>query len=490
MSLELGGQSKTIQYLNLTKSGQEASNDPNATENCSVSVKFHNSPFLEDQSKYLCAVTRFSVPLVEVPTIKETSMDIIRYSYNDFATFVENEFPEEKDEDLSTLHAERESFFDYIESTFFDAATYPNCSKMHFDIPASFSFHEFMIKLQDLLSTEILAKYGLSFPFQDLPGSRSAGDSDVSGGKTEIQIAQMLLNRNCLLSERVKFAMTPDMKFQVMINDDIYQDHIYVKMSAGMFRMLQFQTTPDDQIVNHLTAHRKRRFHGYQFASEVQQLNAADKLATQGTTVQAILSEINQRGKVSGTGVAVVGSEDLDPLFISEDQTRFRPRFVVHTAHMCCADATRLRELVFVSDLNVKSEGNAESVYKRFLCDYQIFNPTNFSYQIQQNLNEDPYAGATLNIGRAATVTEVLPSHRIYASDNASAGRWQELVVPAPLYEAEVRAMVKCWDYENNRYEVEEIPLPAGMQYSVKLVFVSRENHVVSVSEKPNVFHS
>ena len=84
----------------------------------------------------------------------------------------------------------------------------------------------------------------------------------------------------------------------------------------------------------------------------------------------------------------------------------------------------------------------------------------------------------------------MLPSHRYYASENASAGRWQELRSPEPLHEIEVRAMCKVWSYAKNEYELIDIPLPAGMQYSVKLVFVSRENHVVSVAEKPNVFHS
>ena len=493
MSLELGGQSKTIQYLNLTKAGRESSNDPNDTENCSVSLKFHNQPFVEDQSKYLCAVTRFSVPLVEVPTIKATSFQIIRHHDQDFIDYTTaTATPEE----IDTLNLDallgplRERFFDYIESPDFDEEEYPNTQVYNFDVPACFSFHEFMLKLQNLLTIECEARYRLNFPYQAQAGSRSAGDRDVALGKTDVQIAAQLVHRNILFSERVKFALTADMKFQVMVTDDLHQDHFYVKMSPAMFRMLQFQITPDNQIVAPLTSHRGRRFHGYMFTSNDQQINAHDKQATMGTSVQAILSEVNQRGKKSGNGIADPNADDINPVFISEDPDRFRPRFVVHTAHMCCADATRLRELVFISDVAVKSEGNAESTYKRFLCDYQIFNPTNFSYNIQLGNNTDPYGSQSLNIGRASTVTEVLPSHRIYASENASAGRWQELVVPAPLYEIEVRAMVKCWDYENNKYETEEIPLPAGMQYSVKLVFVSRENHVVSVSEKPNTFHS
>ena len=79
MSLELGGRSKSILYLTLTKSGLESSHDASETQECSSTIKFRNSPFLKNQSEYLCAVTRFSVPLVEVPTIAATGFTVYEY---------------------------------------------------------------------------------------------------------------------------------------------------------------------------------------------------------------------------------------------------------------------------------------------------------------------------------------------------------------------------------------------------------------------------
>ena len=157
---------------------------------------------------------------------------------------------------------------------------------------------------------------------------------------------------------------------------------------------------------------------------------------------------------------------------------------------MCCADSSRLREIVFVSDLSVKSEAQAGTNYKRFLCDYQILNPTSFSYTIKHQRDQDPYLSSSNFLAKQATVEEVLPSHRYYASENASAGRWQELKSPEPLHEIEVRAMCKVWSYEKLEYELIDIPLPAGMQFSVKLIFVSKENQAVAIVEKPDKYHT
>ena len=69
MSLELGGPDKNIIYLNLTKAGTESTNSADVTEDCSVTIKFQPRPLMDNQEDYLCAVTRFTVPLTEVPTI-------------------------------------------------------------------------------------------------------------------------------------------------------------------------------------------------------------------------------------------------------------------------------------------------------------------------------------------------------------------------------------------------------------------------------------
>ena len=90
MSLELGGKSKSIRYLNLTKSGVESSNRKEDTQECMSVIKFRNTPFLEDQSNYLVAVTRFSVPLVEVPTIASTGFTVYHYKKASLDRYLKN----------------------------------------------------------------------------------------------------------------------------------------------------------------------------------------------------------------------------------------------------------------------------------------------------------------------------------------------------------------------------------------------------------------
>ena len=289
------------------------------------------------------------------------------------------------------------------------------------------------------------------------------------------------------LSERVKMSMTADMRFKILITDDIYTNRSHIKLDAGMFRMLQFTETPKELILDTLDEEKtdvarvglhNRRFYGFHSVQD------KDKVA--GLHIEQFSSQLNQRAaKSSGSN----DGQKFESDFISSTSL-YDPQYAVYTAQMCCADSNRLREIVFVTDLMVRSEAQAGSSYKRFLCDYQILNPTTFGYSIEHRRDHDPYHTESNFITTRANVQEVLPSHRYYASENASAGRWQELTSPEPLHDIEVRAMVKTWSYEENKYELEDIRLPAGSQFSVKLIFVSKENQAVAVVEKPDKYHT
>ena len=290
--------------------------------------------------------------------------------------------------------------------------------------------------------------------------------------------------------------MTPDLRFKVQVTNTHYTSGMYVKMDRGMFRMLQFPTTPNYGDNSFITAHRGRRFHGQILNPDAPDALVVDSFMVQGLSLEEFLNDVNQRGRVplnadgSGNDGVPAYAQEFSARFISNLATRTPNVYVTHTAQMCCADATRIREIVFTSDMSVKSEGNAEAVYKRFLCDFQVFNPTNITYNISTYQGTDPYSQTIPAVTPQSSFTETLPSHRIYTSENASAGRWQELLEPSALWEVQVRAMVRCWDYERNEYKFESIPLPAGMQFSVKLIFVSKENHVVSLAEKPDKYHA
>ena len=79
MSIELAG--KNITYLNLSKTGRESDNAGPTDQTCTVKLDFRDSALLDKQDDYICAVTRFSIPLSEIPTILKCSFKI--YTYTD-----------------------------------------------------------------------------------------------------------------------------------------------------------------------------------------------------------------------------------------------------------------------------------------------------------------------------------------------------------------------------------------------------------------------
>jgi hypothetical protein len=490
MSIELGGTDKNISYLNLQKSGKEASNDEGET--CSVTLNF-NTPWLAKQSDYLCAVTRFSVPLTQVPTIKGMEFEVMR-------------------QDVHPQNFTREYNVDGTPST-----TRIPCRVGVDDqgAPANefcvikpgdhYTFHGFLEAIQHLLeNTYIQAAY------------TNIDEGIVENANTVNFSVQpvddvVIFNtyRAMPLSERIKMRITPDFRFQVMICNHGFADELVVKMSRGMFHMCQFQTSSTDpnnadtrhnNLVGHFFVGNPHvGFSQHQFVNATNNDGAV-------TNVENVISTSHANPVVFDdrvTSYMLNGAEvhlQIMPYPYTEQsnsvtggmslQRTLQRRWTVHTAHMCCADYNRCREIVFTSDIAVKSEGNSSSGYKRFLCDYQITDATTFSYTLKDDRETDPYTpGASHYLGRTANLTETLPSHRIYQSSNASAGRWQDLTMPSPLYEIEVRARVRCWDYETSTYSIEDIKLPAGTQYSVKLIFVSKKNYFDAQVSQTDRFH-
>ena len=69
-SLEIGQDNKSISYMNLSKTGTQAKNTKH-TDDCSIKHTFGSQPWLDKQSNWLVAITRFCVPLHSVPIISE-----------------------------------------------------------------------------------------------------------------------------------------------------------------------------------------------------------------------------------------------------------------------------------------------------------------------------------------------------------------------------------------------------------------------------------
>ena len=139
-----------------------------------------------------------------------------------------------------------------------------------------------------------------------------------------------------------------------------------------------------------------------------------------------------------------------------------------------------------MSDLQVKSEGNTSSMFRRFLVDYVIENPTTINYKLGDK-KRWPLSDDT-------NVTEELPSHRIYTAANPSGGRIQELISDAPLYELTVKCMAQVFDFaaEDRRKSLKmvDIPVSAGSIFSCKVVFFSKNEGSVRPDERDDAHHA
>jgi len=465
MSLELGGKNKKISYLNLQKSGREASNDEE--EMCAVTLNF-NTPFLAKQDDYLCAVSRFSVPLTQVPSIDAMAFEVRRHE-QEITT----------DGSLAPIYSDQGEPETNSIGCVINGEEHDRCIVR---LPKAFSFYQFLDNIQEALeNTYVKATYS------------SVAIDAGNGTQLAVPPGNFNDNRAMPLSERIKMKITPDFRFQLMICNDGFDDQYVVQLSRGMFHMCQFQHS-DSADFPDFVRHISQTFVGdplvsakYNFAGT---FSNDYYIVVPGSSSSLALATINWANH--GNSVGTVNGEELfiynGSLSTAQYQEQER-RWTVHTAHMSCADFNRCREIVFTSDMAVKSEGNTTGGYKRFLCDYQITDNTRFSYIINDDRTHNPYDRNNHFTSLSSTVTETLPSHRVYTSTNPSAGRWQELTLPSPLYELEVRARVRIWDYETSTYKLEDIPLPAGTQYSVKLVFVSKATYIDVDASITDRFH-
>jgi len=394
MSVELGTEDKNVIYLNLNKSGQESSNNPNDTQYCTVSLHMNDVPLISRQDKYIVALTRFSVPLTEIPIIFQTSFEIYKWVDNaeqgvhkmPRVNGVPNGWP-----DYDAFETQVDDVVAGLGAT---PPTIDNCGRQTCVIPNSFTVYQFLDLIEESLGA---------------------------------------------LADQIKIITTPDMRYVVMIERPDGHERLYLKMSQALFSMLQFQS-------------------------------GDSPITVQGAVVGADHNALNLVGR--RFHAATYG--DSETIGLAPGATTFQK----HTAHMCAADISCHRRIVFISDLATKQERNVQNVYKKFLADYNVTNPTNFSYQIRDRTGFDPYDSADGYAdhfkSHQATVTETLPSHRVYASANNSSGRWQMLSLPGPLHQIEVRAQLQIWNFETRKFELKPIPLPAGSLFSCKLIFVSK----------------
>ena len=431
---------KRIVYLNLSKTGRESLNSADSQEFCEVKLSFRDSPLLDKQDDYVVAATRFGVPLSEVPTIQKHWFEI--RSYDPAAV------------DLTGAGANLGSKgyhdFDIDERGKIDETI--SSLVHHFELPTAYSTYQWLESLQNALNVRI-------------PHGEINGDAYEYENQAGVYVPYVY-------KDRVQLFCTPDMRFKLYINNDSATEswirpnsHWYVRMSPGLFSMLQWQQSfdvfeykdsgglthkiPENYNVMNL---RRRRFFTADYADEYQ---------------------VVQRGS-NPTAVA---------------------HATMHTTHMSCSEMSVHRRIVFSSDLAVVSERNSQSTYRRFLADYKVSNDTTFSY----SLTRLDYGSAYLEtigaqtfkgfIDNKSTVSEPLPSTRIYTSMNASGGRFQNLSLPSALHQITVRAELEIWDYELGIHRMVPIPLPHGSLFDLKLIFISKKDPD-AIQEHTNQFHA
>jgi hypothetical protein len=149
-----------------------------------------------------------------------------------------------------------------------------------------------------------------------------------------------------------------------------------------------------------------------------------------------------------------------------------RREFWTHfTAAVSAADSiNRIKGIVFISSLATTSEGASGDSYVRQLTDFTV--------PVQTSFNWDP------NTGRGEGVSENAAAEYSYTNPNPSAGRFLMISDPSPLYELKIEAKAKCWDFETGTFTYETVPLPPGATFSVKLVFISKND--IHQRERPD----
>ena len=103
---------------------------------------------------------------------------------------------------------------------------------------------------------------------------------------------------------------------------------------------------------------------------------------------------------------------------------------------------------------------------------------TDYTLPVRTSFSFDPY---TMEGG---SVSENAASEYTFTNANPSAGRFLQITDPSPLYELKLEVLAKVFNYEKDRFEMEAIPLPVGGTFSVKLVFISKND--IYRREKPD----
>jgi len=503
-SLEIGSQSKSIQYISITKEST------GGEDFCNTDDRWSN-PILNRQSDYLVALSRFEIPLNRVPITKKMDGCIQIYKYNDTLTGeqhnIQNHLGFTKNVEYLGKSAAQVQAEDRVTRQvgidFLDACEEKDVDQFHMtpngdddartiDMPACYSVYEFVKKLNAQIKEALIMNKGARMIEPKVYKGVDALDQVGNYIHRSAVVAQRNLfgaaDGTCLNKEepiaQFEVAVDSDSTFSVKMNHAFAQWY-YIKMSPELFDMLQFQEEKTEFFDR--TKLPGRRFMGDRFITRVgnavvHELNQdgsrnlayftsmtlADLQKSEppysptrrGVTTFTAMDHVKADGPLTSS-LNNIGIQRLEYMtdYVSQYVTTF-------TAASSAADSiNRIKSLVFSSSLATTSESVSGNTYRRVMTDFTVPVQNSFSWKPNMVL------GAPIAVG---SISENAPSELSYTNPNPSGGRWLALSDPSPLYELKMDINAKCWNFATKSFDYEPIPLPPGSTFTCKLIFISR----------------
>ena len=486
MSIEIGVPSKTIRYLNLHKEGTHGQNNF-----CSIDSRWR-TPVIDKLDEYTVAVSRFQVPANRLAMTQKLEKCIEIFKYPEDDVFGNDAATYRNVEQVGVTMNGAIAAMRAVESDDANNMTKGDGAS-EITMEECFTIYEFLKKLNAKITEVLLFNSGAK---AFVPNGKGDGSwSNPASGNLNHrnmfsqtydnsfeEIAAVLNNTDPIAY--FKICMDSDWTFSVEMNYEFAQKY-YIKMSKALFNMLGFKEGMSFEVGKFRADMTGYRFMGsrhykttqnpthpyvemhkqvppyVETTREVGYFDKTDRISDYFTWTPAVVQggtrpPLNSQGSTRGYILPELN------LTASRNLMSIRTMMTTFNAAISVADSiNRIKSLVFTSSLATVSEGGSGGTFLRMLTDYTIPVKTSFTF--------DPYK-------LTGTVSENAASEYTFTCANPSAGRFLQLSDPSPLYEIKVEVLAKAYNYETDEFDVIPIPLPIGGTFSMKLVFISKND--------------
>lgn len=451
MSVLIGIPSRSIRYLNIHKEGK------NNNEECSVDARW-TSPLVEKQDNYLVAITRFEVPMNRVPITQELTDCIEIFKYNetlpdDWSDDEKTSYPAIKKGQNVEKIGDGKEISEWLK---FWETRVPAVEKV--SVEACHTVFSFLNTLNSNIDKALLGTERV------LPRIHPRS-TDQTPMYNKFHFDDDEVANDTIPNAYFRISMNADFTFRVEMNFK-FADKYYIKMSPALFNMLGFKegAKADDYKF-------RMNFVGRRFMGDRDDATATPH-PPYHKTARLVDFSINPRSQLGLNYQTVFGQPGATALELHKDtgyldvsqSYAVETKKTVFVAPVSAADTiNRVKKITFTSSLATTSDADAGGdvgTYRRVLTDFTLPVKTSFSF--------NPLTGV------ASDISENAASEYSYNNPNPSAGRFLQITDPSPLYELKLTAQAKCWNFEKNQFELEDIPLPIAGTFTVKMVFISR----------------